>query len=94
MITFKQAQKNFCRGAKRWAVKQPNLATAWRNCRVGAWMAWWLLHWRYVDVEDLKTIAYQLGLNHTYLPNKANRHLQLAYAKEIRRLYHPSGKLR
>ena len=46
-----------CDEAKVWAATQPDLATAWRNCRRADWMLWLLDTMKYDDPQNYRLIA-------------------------------------
>ena len=46
-----------CREAKKWAQAQPDLATAWKNCRRSDWMLWLLDAIDYEDSKNYRLIA-------------------------------------
>ena len=46
-----------CQSAKDWAKTQPDLATAWQNCRRADWMIWLLKRMGYKDPKNYRLIA-------------------------------------
>lgn len=96
MISLKNATPEFCEEGKRWARRQPNLATAWARCRNGCWMAWWLRSYRGVSSMELISLvpddAICKGLCYTganWTPEERRE-----YARILRGRFHPSGRRR
>ena len=46
-----------CTEAKTWAESQPDLATAWKECRRADWMFWLLDAMNYEDPKNYRLIA-------------------------------------
>lgn len=91
MVTFRQAIPRFCTKGQRWARQQPNLSTAWRRCRKGGWLAWWLIEYRGVSLSALEKLAEQCSTRVFYACDDES---QRVFATLIRQHYTMHGARR
>lgn len=100
--TLKEALRKACDEGRNWAEHQPSLRVAWENCEVGAWMAWWLVHFRGVPEAVLQALASYSGITETdyrgtvYWLDRGDTtaEQQRAYAILLRRTFQPNGAYR
>jgi hypothetical protein len=89
-----RARKYLCGAGQNYA-KGKSLATAWRHCRVGSWMAWWLHEWRGVSAEELRevlpTVGYEGPMRFVDWDVEGRSIDQPPFAKALRRAYNPDG---
>lgn len=92
-MTLKQATPHFCREGQQWARRQPNLRKAWATCKNGHWMAWWLVHYRGVNIVHIHAIGSAVGAE-LFPMGCASKDEQRRLATALRAQYLPSGRLR
>lgn len=94
---LQQAQFRVCPAGRRWALAHPRLTTAWRACRNGHWMAWWLFENTDVSSTELfqlaRTIKDQFNVN-AYTGIGWTPEESLQFAKLLRATYNPTGTRR
>lgn len=86
-----------CPEGRQWALAHPRLTTAWRACRNGHWMAWWLFDKTDVSSTELFRLARTIKDRFSVDPYTGfgwAPEESLQFAKLLRATYNPTGTRR